>query len=697
MSVTVPALLKKIETLNARIDRLEKAASRNSGGTVSNALYLPNGQILTVADQQDFIQLGQDGLQNLGLGDHGIQSRKGGSPTVVGINEHGGGVQVGGNWSGMPLHQGSWTGGLPVPTWSGPEGYTESPNLFKMGVATGNTYLSAIVESATAQNYGGEYGWRWNINTDISEWITVFLSSLIGDLNTTQQFSAGWVKKFYGEYDTSDGWIRFGSYPDVKITNIESLGDNKTKYTGQGFLYANQAGSVQVKLGRTTGVMNNGSSVEMFQVQLVQSPTLPEYRPHYSEWYENGMTWLATSSGTLPNGQTVQAGDWILAIGDPNADYLYWFDIEWAVFPRESKITVEENATKLEISSNEIKAFNNGAPADLLLNSHSGTVKIGKDRLHIGGPTDSNHVGTLIAPGDRPYFQWRKTSGRDAYLGYASSSWFYFVVEHGLGMYLSAHADILMRSANVQVQGTGAETIVKVISPSTSATRTEIKPGSVQSFINDAGSPLELNPAGPGVTVGPKGSNVFHVGSVIETDGVSCRSGGPLLLSAGEASSYAAPGIEGATTEAVYIAAEGGVRAVRSPDNWASGWAGRDEIELFPDDWVNLPLGSGWANYGVPWATCQYRVDGKKIVLKGLAKVTSSSASATVFTLPSGKRPPKDNAQIYDQYCSGISTGFSGAGSTRLSIYDNGTGILSYFTAYVNGWLSLSGIEFYLD
>jgi hypothetical protein len=51
-----------------------------------------------------------------------------------------------------------------------------------------------------------------------------------------------------------------------------------------------------------------------------------------------------------------------------------------------------------------------------------------------------------------------------------------------------------------------------------------------------------------------------------------CRTGQQLVLNAGESSGYAT----GQTGEFVYINAEGGLQVSSSPDNWGSGWAGRD-------------------------------------------------------------------------------------------------------------------------
>ena len=60
------------------------------------------------------------------------------------------------------------------------------------------------------------------------------------------------------------------------------------------------------------------------------------------------------------------------------------------------------------------------------------------------------------------------------------------------------------------------------------------------------------------------------------TDQISDSSGSQLVLNAGESSSQAT----GQTGELVYVNAEGGLRVTSSPDNWGSGWAGRDETTI---------------------------------------------------------------------------------------------------------------------
>jgi len=66
------------------------------------------------------------------------------------------------------------------------------------------------------------------------------------------------------------------------------------------------------------------------------------------------------------------------------------------------------------------------------------------------------------------------------------------------------------------------------------------------------------------------------VNGVVLTNEVRCRSGQQLVLNAGESSGYAS----GQTSEFVYANAESGLQVNSSPDNWSSGWAGRNTATI---------------------------------------------------------------------------------------------------------------------
>jgi hypothetical protein len=124
---------------------------------------------------------------------------------------------------------------------------------------------------------------------------------------------------------------------------------------------------------------------------------------------------------------------------------------------------------------------------------------------------------------------------------------------------------------------------------------------------------------------GPSGDQILFRGNTVTADNWGITSAGvitgdrvvtrnintstsqELVLNAGEAYNYAT----GQTVENIYLNAEGGVRIISSPDNWATGWAGRNELELglpngsssFPGDIstpgdINFVSGKGFVNSG---------------------------------------------------------------------------------------------------
>lgn len=71
-------------------------------------------------------------------------------------------------------------------------------------------------------------------------------------------------------------------------------------------------------------------------------------------------------------------------------------------------------------------------------------------------------------------------------------------------------------------------------------------------------------------------TGILTVNSRINTGEVNTGNNQHLVLNAGETRSYAT----GQTGEQVYMNAEGGVQISSSPDNWASGWAGRNTTTI---------------------------------------------------------------------------------------------------------------------
>lgn len=72
----------------------------------------------------------------------------------------------------------------------------------------------------------------------------------------------------------------------------------------------------------------------------------------------------------------------------------------------------------------------------------------------------------------------------------------------------------------------------------------------------------------------------------VQTSEIRTNNGTQLVLVAGESSGYT-----GLTAERVYVAAEGGFQVNSSPDNWASGWAGRNPETIINDSAGNSYFG----------------------------------------------------------------------------------------------------------
>ena len=70
------------------------------------------------------------------------------------------------------------------------------------------------------------------------------------------------------------------------------------------------------------------------------------------------------------------------------------------------------------------------------------------------------------------------------------------------------------------------------------------------------------------------------VEGIVITNEIRNRTGQQLVLNAGESQSYAT----GQTGEHVYVNAEAGLQINSSPDNWGSGWAGRNTAEICKND-----------------------------------------------------------------------------------------------------------------
>jgi len=83
----------------------------------------------------------------------------------------------------------------------------------------------------------------------------------------------------------------------------------------------------------------------------------------------------------------------------------------------------------------------------------------------------------------------------------------------------------------------------------------------------------------------------------VRTDLIGTSGGDDLGIGAGETANKMAGNISG---EHLWLGAEGNINLVTSPDNWASGWAGRDETHLSPltDGSLRVTSDSGYIDIG---------------------------------------------------------------------------------------------------
>ena len=110
--------------------------------------------------------------------------------------------------------------------------------------------------------------------------------------------------------------------------------------------------------------------------------------------------------------------------------------------------------------------------------------------------------------------------------------------------------------------------------------------------------------------------------------------------------------------------------------------------EIAQESWIGLSFAAYWQDYDntADYEDGEYFKDSCGIVhVKGLVETTSTSAGATIATLPVGYRPSKHC--VFAQY--------SADGAIRINVYSTGEIIAS--TGWSDGnneWLSLAGITF---
>lgn len=126
--------------------------------------------------------------------------------------------------------------------------------------------------------------------------------------------------------------------------------------------------------------------------------------------------------------------------------------------------------------------------------------------------------------------------------------------------------------------------------------------------------------------------------------------------------------------------AHAGVVATHDADLTAHG--------LEDTGWINASLQNGWANYGAPFETVQYRRKNGIVYIQGFCNSAGNRAVETIiFTLPAGFRPQADKHQP-------ILTD-TGTGATRVKIQSNGEFRVNSIGA--STWVSFTNISFPAD
>jgi hypothetical protein len=181
----------------------------------------------------------------------------------------------------------------------------------------------------------------------------------------------------------------------------------------------------------------------------------------------------------------------------------------------------------------------------------------------------------------------------------------------------------------------------------------------------------------------------------VETNKINTANGTELVLNAGESVSYAT----GQTAENIYLNAEGGVRIISSPDNWVTGWAGRNELTLgLPNGTSSFPgdvIVNGTTLTGAPTGGEGISVSGNTVSVTNayiLGGVDLNTYRTTGFycqnsnaNAVSGSNYPEPLAGILEVYNRGLFT------LQRYKIYNTAS---DYSRAYYNGswtaWTDLS-------
>lgn len=108
---------------------------------------------------------------------------------------------------------------------------------------------------------------------------------------------------------------------------------------------------------------------------------------------------------------------------------------------------------------------------------------------------------------------------------------------------------------------------------------------------------------------------------------------------------------------------------------------------LEPGDWTAVTLLNSFTAYGSTWGDPEYRIVGDIVELRGLIRGNGSSGAQTMFTLPTGFRPP-----AYYMF----STPDNG-GHARVDVLDSGNVNWIDSTSGAGDFVSISGISFSIN
>lgn len=253
---------------------------------------------------------------------------------------------------------------------------------------------------------------------------------------------------------------------------------------------------------------------------------------------------------------------------------------------------------------------------------------------------------------------------------------------------------------------------VLIIRSPADGTNIGIDANEIQARINNAVAPLYLNLEGAEVIFGPGGARLPYINittgevvmlgisgvgnfngaeSKIQADMLLARSGAHLVLAAGESAPIVEAALDGSNGEFVYLVGEYGVKFVRSPDNWTSGWAGRVEWNAMPSDWTDVTFANNWTHWAAGYQRVQYRTIGDVVYLRGLARKEAAISTSTqaVFNVPTNLSPSVDEIMLARAKLNGSET------AVRVQIKSTGAFEIHGTSATTSGnWLSVSGLSY---